>query len=56
MNPYRHLVGSRVRVDHTAGSSTGILWSSIPKTVWLLAAEGDVFIPVANIVTCEAAT
>jgi hypothetical protein len=55
MNPYRPHVGQTVRVDHRHGSATGTLWSVTPNSLWLLVEEADVFIPVADVVTCETA-
>jgi hypothetical protein len=56
---YRPLVGARVRVDHTNGSSTGTLWSVGPNSVWLLVngapgEEHDLFISSSSIRAMEA--
>lgn len=56
MKEFRRHIGAVVRVDHTDGSSTGTLWSLTQRTMWLLVDETDVFIAIADVRTCEAAT
>ena len=59
MNPYRRLVSCRVRVDHTSGSSTGMLHSITPNSAWLLVNSvpgecDDLFIRLSDITSVEA--
>jgi hypothetical protein len=56
MRDYYRLRGLPVRVQCSSGTINGVLHSVTDKTVWLLVAGDDRFVPVADIVTLDVAT